>query len=491
MSNAYLSPILNDAQFNDDGTFLVGGLIWFYAAGTTTPIAAYTDPTAAVAWSNPIVLDARGETGGEIWLTAGQGYKMILEAPPLQGQTHGVVVSTFDNITGVNDPVTNNVDSWIFFDGTPYRLSDTSFSVSGDHRDVFQLNRRLKSINGATTIYSTIESSVYASGVTTVTVVNDTGTLTTELTQVFYSFVETSPSAIPKAVLTGSKTTSTSSDIYISVSGGRLQQAVDAGSLSTTWPIDITGDVTGNVTGNLTGNVTGNVTGNLTGDVIGNLTGAVSAPDGSVSNPSIKFSTDGATDTGFYHPADGIISFACNASNVAAFASTSSDLYTTTNFHGQVNVQATGTNKTTLTSAVSYPLEMFNTGGTGTIWNVGPSTAGNFFVITGSNGVTLVSGATSWTSASDINLKDVIENIDNAVNDLSTLTPVRFTWKSDEHKKEQVGLIAQEVKKILPNSVNDTGDGYLGVQYTDIIPLLVAAVKELKTEIDELKKNSA
>jgi len=256
MSNAYLSPILNDAQFNDDGTFLAGGLIWFYAAGTSTPIAAYTGPTASTAWSNPIVLDARGETGGEIWLTASQGYKMILETPPEYGQTHGVVISTFDNISGVNDPVTSTIDSWLLFSGAPVRLSNTSFSVSGDQRNIFQINRRLKCIDGASTIYSTIKGSTYAAGITTVTVVNDSGALDSNLAQVYYSFVETNPSAIPKAVLTGSKTTSTSSDIYISVSGGRLQQAVDAGAPSNAWPINVTGDVTGNVTGNLTGTAT-------------------------------------------------------------------------------------------------------------------------------------------------------------------------------------------------------------------------------------------
>ena len=56
MSNAYLSPILQDPQFNNDATFLAGGLIWFYAAETTTPILAYTGPDASIAWTNPIVL---------------------------------------------------------------------------------------------------------------------------------------------------------------------------------------------------------------------------------------------------------------------------------------------------------------------------------------------------------------------------------------------------------------------------------------------------
>ena len=82
MSNAYLSPILQDCQFSDDCTFLAGGLIWFYEAGTSTPLLAYTSPDASVAWTNPIQLNARGETGGEIWLKAGSSYKIILEGAP-------------------------------------------------------------------------------------------------------------------------------------------------------------------------------------------------------------------------------------------------------------------------------------------------------------------------------------------------------------------------------------------------------------------------
>jgi hypothetical protein len=68
MTQAYLSPILQNAQFSDDGTFLNGGLIWFYAAGTSTPLTAYQDGAATTPWPNPIVLNARGETGGELWL---------------------------------------------------------------------------------------------------------------------------------------------------------------------------------------------------------------------------------------------------------------------------------------------------------------------------------------------------------------------------------------------------------------------------------------
>lgn len=239
MSNAYLSPILQDAQFNDDGTFLVGGLIWFYEAGTSTPLLAYTTPVADTAWSNPIILDARGETGGEIWLKSGSSYKMILEGPREYGQTHGVVISTFDNISGVNDPGTSTIQNWISFPGTPTYLSAISFSVAGDHRSTFLESRRLKSTNTVGLIYSTVVSATYATGVTTVAVSNDYGqSLDAGLSAVSYGFIETGAvSSIPVAVNAGSSSGGSQYQMWIDYDGTNLKWAKDADIASSTWPI--------------------------------------------------------------------------------------------------------------------------------------------------------------------------------------------------------------------------------------------------------------
>ena len=124
MTQAYLSPILQNAQFSDDGTFLNGGLIWFYATGTSTPLTAYQDGAATTPWPNPIVLNARGETGGEIWLDG--IYKMVLQGAPLVGETNGPAISTFDNIYGVNAPTSF---------APPYVFAGTSTSQS--NTDIF------------------------------------------------------------------------------------------------------------------------------------------------------------------------------------------------------------------------------------------------------------------------------------------------------------------------------------------------------------------
>ena len=232
MSNAYLCPILQQNQFTDNANFLAGGLIWSYVAGTTTPQAVYTDSTAATAWPNPIVLDQRGETGGEIWLAAGQTYKFVLEEAPYYGQTNGVVVSTFDNVNGVNDATIDQTSpNWIAYSGTPTYISSTSFSVTGDQTLIFQEARRLKTTNTSGTKYSTIVSATYGTGITTIVVRNDPGdSLDSGLSAVSYGFIETDPASIP--VTPNLAITWTAPQIFTSEQETQTSASIVAGGLT-------------------------------------------------------------------------------------------------------------------------------------------------------------------------------------------------------------------------------------------------------------------
>jgi hypothetical protein len=78
--------------FDNNGVPLNGGLIYTYAAGTTTPVATYTSSTGGTANTNPIVLDSAGRTPAQIWLTEGSSYKFVLET------ALGVTIKTDDNI---------------------------------------------------------------------------------------------------------------------------------------------------------------------------------------------------------------------------------------------------------------------------------------------------------------------------------------------------------------------------------------------------------
>lgn len=56
----YLSPIANDQQIDANGDPLVGGKIYTYLAGSSTPAATYTDSTGITAQANPIILNSLG-----------------------------------------------------------------------------------------------------------------------------------------------------------------------------------------------------------------------------------------------------------------------------------------------------------------------------------------------------------------------------------------------------------------------------------------------
>jgi hypothetical protein len=88
--------------FDNNGVILSGGKIFTYAAGTTTPQATYTSASGAVPHANPIILDSAGRVpGGEIWLTDGLVYKFVIETAT------GILLGTYDNITGVNSNFVN------------------------------------------------------------------------------------------------------------------------------------------------------------------------------------------------------------------------------------------------------------------------------------------------------------------------------------------------------------------------------------------------
>ncbi len=93
--------------------------------------------------------------------------------------------------------------------------------------------------------------------------------------------------------------------------------------------------------------------------------------------------------------------------------------------------------------------------------------------------------------SSDKNLKDNIQPIDSAVDKLKAINGVEFDWipKEGVHENEghDVGVIAQEVEKVLPEVVTTRENGYKAVRYEKLVPLLIEAIKEQQAEIDALK----
>ena len=91
MATTSLSPTPKLQFFDLNGAPLSGGLLYTYEAGSTTPLATYTDSTGLIANTNPIVLDSRGEAN--VWLGAAI-YKFALYT------SASVLIWTVDNING-------------------------------------------------------------------------------------------------------------------------------------------------------------------------------------------------------------------------------------------------------------------------------------------------------------------------------------------------------------------------------------------------------
>jgi len=96
----------------------------------------------------------------------------------------------------------------------------------------------------------------------------------------------------------------------------------------------------------------------------------------------------------------------------------------------------------------------------------------------------------SLYNTSDMRLKDNIIEISKAkMDDLFTLNPVIFNYKNDKTKKIHYGVLAQDVERVFPELVEDNMSGYKTVNYQELLPLMLAKMKNMQEQIDELKKN--
>jgi hypothetical protein len=129
--------------------------------------------------------------------------------------------------------------------------------------------------------------------------------------------------------------------------------------------------------------------------------------------------------------------------------------------------------------------------GTGlTTVGIGNTTASRIYVYSNvdtATGQYMTSGGTSWNSTSDERLKENLVEIPNAIEKVSTLRAVIGNYIADETKKPTPFLIAQDVQTVFPEAVDASDPDTLGLSYTGMIPLLVAAIKEQQAIIESLK----
>jgi hypothetical protein len=211
--------------------------------------------------------------------------------------------------------------------------------------------------------------------------------------------------------------------------------------------------------------------------VVSGTNGGIAVNDGTV-NTIVYNSTGGVASIGTTtnHPVD---FYTNNAARVRIDTSgnllvgTTSEIVAHTFVSGNVN--GTCSSRNTNTTAGQY-------------FRFGHDQNNNFIVLNqASAGVYLTNGGTTWTSLSDERTKDIIEPIANAAEKVVSLRAVIGKYKTDEDGVRRAFLIAQDVQAVLPEAVNTDKDGTLGLNYTDVIPLLTAALQELKAELDTVK----
>ena len=123
----------------------------------------------------------------------------------------------------------------------------------------------------------------------------------------------------------------------------------------------------------------------------------------------------------------------------------------------------------------------------------GDGRANRMEIVPGSNGLYLASGGTSWVSLSDERFKTSLIAIENGLDKVASLRAVTGRYIKDDKSVSRAFLIAQDVLQVLPEAVDSSKDSEgntlpLGLQYTDTIPLLVAALKESKERIEQLEQ---
>jgi len=89
-------------------------------------------------------------------------------------------------------------------------------------------------------------------------------------------------------------------------------------------------------------------------------------------------------------------------------------------------------------------------------------------------------------SSSDVRLKTNIKDIPQALDKISKVEGKSYTFKSDHKEQIHFGVIAQDLMKLFPHLVRQNEDGYLSVNYLELIPVLIEALKEQQSTIQKL-----
>ena len=239
--------------------------------------------------------------------------------------------------------------------------------------------------------------------------------------------------------------------------------------------------------GTVTASLSGNATTCTTASNSNALQGFTST-NGNTGNTIVRRASDGSFSAGTI-----TASLSGNATSVTngVYTSGAQSIAGVKTFSSTIGGNINGNAATATTASNSNQLQGF----TSTNGNTG-----NTIVRRASNG-SFSSGTITTTgivstgdivafSTSDKRLKDNITPITNALEKVASISGNTFEWneKSDKEGSE-TGVIAQEVEALgLPDVVTTRDNGYKAVRYEKLVPLLIEAIKELKIEVEELKR---
>jgi len=244
--------------------------------------------------------------------------------------------------------------------------------------------------------------------------------------------------------------------------------------------------------------------------------GNVSVGGTSPSSQSAKFQTRGtsqdATRINMHHEGDSSASI--SASGGLVFGSdTSNGTTERLRIKSDGDIVKTVVNNETFrmdqTSAANNKFHNFmysrSAGGRGDVSVIaigeGSSSQGNIKIRTSagnaaiSGGVELINGNTAFSAISDIRLKNKISDITDALTNIDKIEPIKYSWKYDTDNTPHIGVSAQSVNEVYPEiieltrSSTDESDetDYLSVLHTELIPVCIAAIKELKAKVEALE----
>ncbi len=98
----------------------------------------------------------------------------------------------------------------------------------------------------------------------------------------------------------------------------------------------------------------------------------------------------------------------------------------------------------------------------------------------------------TFTNSSDRRLKRNIAPTHYGLSEVLAMKPTQYRYRGEEHNKLSLGFIAQDMRELIPEVVIETDHEtkYLGINYTELIPVLTKAIQELKTELDAEKEKN-